>query len=111
MIEIINAITDFIHALKYGDVINGRRDFKKLISCSLQLNETECSELKKIVSLELSQLKIRFYSQGNPAYVFLEVRNNNVKIYILNNKYDFLCRLEDEKIALLPRPENSFFAL
>lgn len=108
MIEIINAITDLIHTLKYGYVINGRRNFVKLMSTSRKLNEIECSQLKKLILDELSRLKINFYSTGTPSYVFFEVRTHYVRVFVLNNEGHYLCRLEDKDVDLLPYLKNSY---
>ena len=108
MLEIIDVITDLIHTLKYGYIINGRKNFKKLISSSDHINETVFCYLKEAIKDELHRLKIKFYSTGEPVYVFFEVRPHAVKVFVLNEKFDFLCRLEDIDIESLPLKGNSF---
>lgn len=98
MEELINALTDIIYAIKYGSMKNGKKNYKKLMFSSQQLKNAEDLFFKDDIMAELSNLKISFYSPGAPKYIYLEPQKKRIKVYIINDKYQFLCRLRDREI-------------
>lgn len=93
--EIIDAVISLLYAFKYGPIINKRRNFYKKINGYRELNRDEAKLYKSYVTNEISRLKITPYSIGKPSYAVFEKKDDTARVFILNDKLQFMYRLEN----------------
>lgn len=95
MNEIIDAIISLLYILEYGPIINKHRNYKKKITTIKELSANEAAIYKSYVADEMRCLKSKPYSEGKPSYAVFEKSNSTMKVFILNERLQFIHRLEN----------------
>lgn len=95
MNEIVDSIISLFYILKYGPIINGRRDFKKKLSFYEEFTGDEAEAYRSYVMKKINCLKVRPYVIGKPQYALFEKCRNTTRVFILNEEGQFMYRLDD----------------
>ena len=95
MTEIIDTIINLLYKFKYGSIINKRRNFHKKIDSYIEITGKEADIYKAYTNEQIKKLKIKPHSSGNAKYAIFEKQNDDTRIFVLNEKRQFMYRLTD----------------
>lgn len=95
METLIDAIIDMVHILKYGPIINSKRNYRKMLTVLSDMTGGVEPFYSEYVREELNILKIPPYADGAPTYALFIPKYKHTSVFVLNEDYEFMYRLND----------------
>lgn len=95
MNEIIDLFISLLYIVRYDSWVNKYRNFQKKINMYDQLEGSAADVYRCYVANEIKSLKVKPYSEGRPYYAIFEKSKTTMRVFVINENFQFMYRLED----------------